>query len=358
MPEGTIFFPQEPVIRVTASIIEAQLIESYLLNTLNLQTMIASKASRVVSAAQGRGVYDFSLRRTHGRDAGIKVARASYLAGFGGTSNVFSSKRYGIPVVGTMAHAFVMAFKTELESFLAYGTAFPERTILLVDTYDTVKGIGNAILAGLELKKKGHRLRGIRLDSGDMVALSKTARKMLDTAGLEYVKIFASGDLDEFKIKELLSRGARIDNFGVGTRMGVSVDAPYLDVIYKISEVSDENGEFLPTMKLSKDKTTYPGRKQVFRLKNKKGNYEKDIVALEHEKNNGRLLLKKVVQRGKILYSPPPLHTMRDLLQAELDKFPGALREITGHFQYPVVVSAQLEKLAKGLSFKLSKSAG
>lgn len=221
IPEGTIFFANEPIIRVTAPIIEAQIIESFLLNAINLQTMIASKASRVVSSAGGRGVFDFALRRTHGFDAGIKVARASFIAGCRGTSCVLAGKLYKIPVVGTMAHSYVMSFKHELDSFLAYSNTFPERTTLLVDTYDTKKGIQNAINIGLYLAAKKYRLQGIRLDSGNIVALSKLARKMLDEAGLSYVKIFASGNLDEFKIKDLLDRGALVDNFGVGTNLSL-----------------------------------------------------------------------------------------------------------------------------------------
>ncbi|MBU1125883.1 MAG: nicotinate phosphoribosyltransferase, partial [Candidatus Omnitrophica bacterium] len=242
LPEGTVFFANEPLLRVTSSIIEAQIIESFLLNTINLQTMIASKASRVVHAAQGRKVYDFSLRRTHGAFAGIKVARASFCAGCAGTSNVAASQRYAIPAVGTMAHSFVMSFKDEMDSFLAYCHTFPSQTILLVDTYDTRRGIEHAVTIGHYLKSKGYRLQGIRLDSGDLVALSKHARKRFDEEGLKDTKIIASGNLDEFKIESLLKKRAPIDSFGVGTNMGTSIDAPCLDVIYKLCEVTDEEG--------------------------------------------------------------------------------------------------------------------
>ncbi len=354
MPEGTVFFANEPVVRVTASIIEAQIIETFLLNTINLQGTIASKASRVVSAACGRGVYDFSLRRTHGRDAAIKAARASYIAGFKGTSNVLAGKLYGIPIAGTMAHSFVMSFVSELESFKAYADTFPERTILLVDTYDTRKGVENAVRAGLELKKRGYNLLGIRLDSGDMVSLSKLARKILDASGLNYVKIFASGNLDEFKIKELLDKGAIADNFGVGTHMGVSIDAPCLDVIYKISEISARDGKFTPTMKLSAGKANYPGRKQVFRIKDKGGNFIKDILALEGEKINGTPLLVKVVSRGKIVYRAPSLEEMRRYLNVTLSGFPAGMREVYSKYKYPVEASLRLKKLTEGLRQKLS----
>jgi len=355
MPEGTVFFANEPLMRVTAPIIEAQLIESFLLNTINLQTMIASKATRVAGAACGRGVYDFSFRRTHGADAGIKVARASFIAGFKGTSCVLAGKLYKIPVTGTMAHSYVMAFKHELDSFLAYSTTFPERTTLLVDTYNTKKGIENAIRIGLYLESIKHRLQGIRLDSGDIAALSKSARSQLDKAGLNYVKIFASGNLDEFKIKELLAKGAQVDNFGVGTNMGTSSDAPSLDVIYKISEVTDENGDFLPTMKLSKGKVTYPGRKQVFRIKDKRGRFIKDILGLEKERINGEPLLIKIIQKGRIIYRLPALDKIRILLKNNLAKFPKAVRDTYPGWEYPVVISPQLKKLRRVLASQLEK---
>lgn len=355
MPEGTIFFANEPIIRVTAPIIEAQIVESSLLNTINLQTMIASKACRVVCAAGGKGVYDFALRRTHGTDAAIKVARAAYIAGFNGTSNVLAGKLYNLPIVGTMAHSYVMSFKHEIDSFLAYSSIFPERTILLVDTYDTKKGIKNAINIALYLKAKGFRLLGIRLDSGDIAGLSKFARETLDKAGLNYVKIFASGNLDEFKIKDLLMHRACIDNFGVGTHMGVSLDAPSLDVIYKISEVTDEDGNFLPTMKLSKGKVTYPGRKQVFRIKDKSGNFIKDIVGLEKEKINGTPLLIKVVDKGRIIYKAPSLKEIRLKTKNNLLKFPDRLKAVYPQYQYPVEISSGLKKLTLTLSQELKK---
>ena len=355
MPEGTIFFANEPIIRVTASIIEAQIIESFLLNTVNLETMIASKACRVVSAAGHRGVYDFSLRRTHGISAGIKVGRCAYLVGFRGTSNVLAGKLYKIPITGTMAHSYVMSFKHEMDSFLAYSNTFPGRTTLLVDTYDTKKGIQNAIIIGLYLKEKGYRLQGIRLDSGDIVWLSKLARKMLDKSGLDYVKIFASGNLDEFKIKKIIAQGACVDNFGVGTNMGTSIDAPSLDVIYKISEVTDEDGKFLPTMKLSKGKVTYPGRKQVFRMQDKKGRFRKDILGLEKEKIKGKPLLIKVVDRGKIFYRPPALEKIRRFVKKSLAQFPDKLQDVYPKYRYPVITSPQLNKLRQALVYQLEK---
>jgi nicotinate phosphoribosyltransferase len=350
MPEGTVFFPDEPIIRVTGSIIEAQIIESFLLNTVNLQSMIATKASRVALASQGKRVFDFALRRTHGRDAGIKVARSSFIAGFSGTSNVLAGKLYNIPVVGTMAHSYVMSFKHEIDSFLAYAETFPDKATLLVDTYDTKKGIENAIKTGLYLREKGYELQGIRLDSGDIAGLSKLARKMLDKAGLKYVQILASGNLDEFKIKELLDKGAAADSFGVGTNMGTSQDAPSLDVIYKISEVTDEEGNFLPTMKLSKAKVTYPGRKQVYRIKDGKGKFVKDILGLEKENIKGDKLLKKVVEKGNVIYNSSSLDKIKTHCRNNLLNFPKALREINSRYRYPIEISPGLLKLRRNLS--------
>jgi len=355
MPEGTVFFNHEPVIRITAPIIEAQIIESFLLNTVNLQTMIASKASRVIYAAKDKGVYDFSLRRTHGSEAGIKVGRATYIAGARGTSNVLAGKLYKIPIAGTMAHSFVMSFRQEMDSFLAYANTFPRATTLLVDTYDTKKGIENAVTLGLYLKEQGYFLQGIRLDSGDIAALSKLARKMLDAAGLGFVKIFASGNLDEFKIKELLKEGAMVDNFGVGTNMGTSIDAPCLDVVYKLSEVTGEDGKFCPVMKLSKGKITYPGRKQVFRARGRSGKFTKDIIGLEKEKINGKRLLIKVMEKGKLVYKPPSLEKIRKVLKDNFSGFPDGIKDTASRCSYTVAISPGLKKLSRDLSCQLTK---
>lgn len=350
MPEGEVFFANEPVLRVTANIIEAQIVESCLLNTFNLQSMVASKAARVVVAAQGRPVYDFALRRTHGAGAGVKGARSSYLAGASGTSCVLAGKLYSVPITGTMAHSFVMTFKNELESFLAYAETFPQKTILLVDTYNTAAGIENAITIGLLLREKGFKLQGIRLDSGDLAALSKLARVKLNRAGLAEVKIYATGNLDEFKIKKLLEKEACIDSFGVGTNMGTSIDAPCLDVVYKLSEVTDENSKFIPVMKLSKAKTTFPGRKQVFRVRGKQGKFLRDILALEGENIGGKPLLKKVISCGRMIYHSPSLEKTRDFVKENLFRFPSGLLDIYGTYNYPVAISPGLRRLKLNLS--------
>ncbi len=234
MPEGTVCFPNEPLLEVTAPIVEAQLVESAIVNQVHFQTLIASKAARCVEAAVGRRLVDFGLRRTHGYDAGLKAARSAYLVGFDATSNVLAGQRYGIPIAGTMAHSYVEAFGDEAESFRAFVRAYPDGTTLLVDTYDTVRGIERAAAVGRELAAAGHRLGGVRLDSGDLGADSAEARRILDAAGLTDATIFVSGNLDEHTIAALLAAGAPIDGFGVGTRMGVSADAPYLDMAYKL----------------------------------------------------------------------------------------------------------------------------
>jgi len=353
LPEGTIFFPGEPVLRVSAPIIEAQLVESYLLNTVNISVTIAAKAARVVSASCGRGVYDFSLRRTQGSGAGLIAARSSYIAGCRGSSNVLAGLRYGIPVVGTMAHSFVMSFKSEIDSFRAYASTFPDNTTLLVDTYDYKTGIENAIKAARELETKGHRLKAIRLDSGDLVKISKLARSLLDKAGLDYVEIFASGNLDEFKIERLVKKNAPIDNFGVGTNMGVSSDAPYSDVIYKLSEIIDKDAVAQPVMKLSQDKVTYPGRKQILRITDKRGLFLKDILALESERIEGKPLLVEVMKAGELVRKGPSLEEIRNSAINNLKLLPHRYKNLVTKQAYPVILSAGLKKMIADLKKEL-----
>ena len=356
IPEGTVVFPNEPLIRVTAPIIEAQLIETFLLNTINLQTTIATKAARVVYAAKGRTVIEFGLRREHGADAGMKVARASYIAGCSGTSNVLAGMVYGIPVFGTMAHSFVMFFSNELESFRAFARTFPDKTTLLIDTFDNIKGAENAVKVAKELEKQGFKLRGVRIDSGDLVAVSRQVRRILDKNGLGYVQIFASGDLDEYRIEELLNKGAKIDAFGVGTKMGTSADRPYVDIIYKLCERANEKGEFVPIMKLSEGKATLPGRKQVFRFKDEKGNFVKDIIALEGEEVGGEPLLVKVMEKGKIVYDLPSLEEIRKRALDNLARLPEKYKRLRGAAKYPVRLSPKLRKLIRELSEKLRET--
>ena len=356
VPEGTIAFPCEPLIRVTAPIIEAQLVETFLLNTVNLQTMIATKASRVVHAAKGKAIIEFGLRREHGIDAGMKVARCSYIAGCQGTSNVLAGLSYGIPVFGTMAHSFVMSYEKEIDAFRAFAKTFPNNSTLLIDTYDDIAGAEKAATVAKELEKKGCRLGGVRLDSGDLAEISKQVRKLLDNQGLQYVKIFASGDLDEFKIAELQKNGAKIDAFGVGTKMGTSADKPYVDVIYKLCETLNEKGSFSPIMKLSEGKVTLPGRKQVYRFKDKNGNFAKDMIALTDEKVKGKPLLVKVMEKGEIIYDLPSLDEIRVTAAESLSKLPEKYRKLTNAPTYPVELSQDLEVMIRKLKKKLIKT--
>lgn len=358
VPEGTIVFPNEPLIRVTAPIIEAQLIETFALNTVNLQTTIATKASRVVYAAKGKPVIEFGLRREHGVDAGMKVARASYIAGCAGTSNVLAGMKYGIPVFGTMAHSFVMFFSSEIGAFRAFTKTFPDKSTLLIDTFDNIKGAENAIIVAKELEEKGFKLRGVRLDSGDLVSISKKVRKILDDNALGYVQIFASGDLDEYRIEELLRKGAKIDSFGVGTKMGTSADRPYVDIIYKLCEKVNGKGAFQPIMKLSEGKATLPGRKQVFRLKDAEGNLVKDVIALEDEKVDGEPILVKVVEKGKVVYDFPTLEEIRERALENLSRLPEKYKRLRNAAKYPVELSPKLKKLIMELRRKLKKIEG
>ncbi|MGH2544328.1 MAG: nicotinate phosphoribosyltransferase, partial [Ardenticatenaceae bacterium] len=274
MPEGSIFFADEPVIEVTSPVVEAQLIETFLVNQANLQTVLATKASRVMHAARGKAVVDFAARRTHGTEAASKLARVGYMVGFASTSNVLAGGLYDIPISGTMAHSFVTAFDDEIDAFRAYALAFPDSTTLLVDTYDTLEGVRKAIDVAREMEGRGHRLRAVRLDSGDLLDLSLKTREMLDAAGLHDVQVFASGGLDEFQVDELLSAGAAIDGFGVGTLVGVSADAPWTDCAYKLVEYDGR-----PVLKLSSGKQTLPGPKQVHRFRDSQGCYERDVIS-------------------------------------------------------------------------------
>ncbi len=352
-PEGTIAFPCEPLIRVTAPIIEAQLVETFLLNTINLQTMIATKAARVVNAAQGKTVIEFGLRREHGIDAGMKVARCSYIAGCQGTSNVLAGLAYGIPVFGTMAHSFIMSYENEIGAFRAFAKTFPANSTLLIDTYDDIAGAEKAVVVAKELEKIGHKLSGVRLDSGDLTEMSKKVRKLLDEKDLSYVRIFASGDLDEFKIAELLENGAKIDAFGVGTKMGTSADKPYVDVIYKLCETMNTDGTYAPIMKLSEGKVTLPGRKQVYRFKNAEGNFEKDVIALADEKVDGEPMLVKVMEKGTITCDFPSLSEIRAAAAENHSLFPAKYKTVTGAAEYPVELSQNLEKMMENLRKKL-----
>jgi nicotinate phosphoribosyltransferase len=355
VPEGTVVFPEEPLMRITAPMIEAQLAETFILNTVNLQTVLTTKASRVVCAAQGRPVIEFGLRRTQGTDAGMKAARCSYMGGADGTSNVLAGMRYDIPVFGTMAHSFIMAFENEVESFEAFTRTFPEKSTLLIDTYDDLKGAENAARVAERLEKNGHRLDAVRLDSGDLLSLSKDVRRILDCHGLEYVKVFASGDLDEYKVEKLVEKGARIDAFGVGTRMSTSDDRPYVDIVYKLSG-RIENGIYAPAMKLSKSKLTLPGMKQVFRQRNGKGQYILDTIGLEDEKVKGQPLLQKIMENGRIVCNLPSLEDIRASAAKNLADLPEKYRKLRNAPRYPVRLSRKLKEIKKQVMQQLEEN--
>jgi len=346
IPEGRLFFKDEPVVEVTAPIIEAQIVETFIINQINLQSLVATKAARCVYAAKGRGVVDFSLRRTHGIDAGMKVARSSYLAGFAGTSNVRAGQYYGIPIVGTMAHSFVSSFEEEIASFRAFVSSFPDNSILLIDTYDTADGARKAIRVAKEMAAKGQRLRGIRIDSGDLAALAVEVRRIFDEAGLKDVKIIGSGGLDEYDLEKFSAANIPYDSYGVGTKMGVSGDAPWFDIAYKLVEY---NGR--PVLKLSTGKATWPGRKQVWRVSTSAGELKKDVVALRDEPVNGaEAMLVKVMEKGRRTSLTPSLDDIRSTFQREFQSLPDPHRAIRNPAFYPVEFSTQLSKLRQEIT--------
>jgi nicotinate phosphoribosyltransferase len=286
----------------------------------------------------------------------MKVARSSYIAGCQGTSNVLAGMAYGVPVFGTMAHSFVMSYEKEIDAFRAFAKTFPAKSTLLIDTYNDMAGAEKAAVVAKELEKKGFRLGGVRLDSGDLAETSKKVRMLLDEKGLGYVSIFASGDLDEYRIAELLSKEAKIDAFGVGTKMGTSADYPYLDVIYKLCETMNGKGEFSPIMKLSEGKITLPGRKQVYRFTDDKGYYKKDVVTLADEQVEGEPLLVKMMEKGKLRFDPPTLNAIRETAASNLKKLPEKYRKLTDTPSYPVELSQALSELVKQLEKKIRET--
>ncbi|MDH7512388.1 MAG: nicotinate phosphoribosyltransferase [Clostridiales bacterium] len=342
IPEGRIFFANEPILEVEAPLVEAQVVETFVINAVNLQAMIATKASRCFHVSEGRKLVDFSLRRTHGTDAGLKAARASFIGGFAGTSNVLAGKLYGLPVFGTMAHSFITSFSRETEAFRAFVRAFPEQAVLLVDTYDTLAGARKAAELGKEMAATGKKLLGVRLDSGDIAALSKKVRRILRRAGLSQASIFASGAFDEYKIHEVLRRGGDVDAFGVGTKMGVSSDAPYLDMAYKMVEYAGQ-----PVLKLSPGKETLVGKKQVFRFSSLSGKMRKDVIGLRDDSlKGGEPLLREVMRSGKIVGRLPSLPDIRERFLEEFSKLDVRYKAIKREEpRFPVELSPRLCRL-------------
>ncbi len=337
VPEGTVVFANEPIIRVTATLIEAQLIETYLLSTINYQTLVASKASRIVHAARGREVIDFGTRRAHGPQAGLLGARACFIGGCAGTSNVLAACELGIPPIGTVAHSWVMAYDDESESYEDFHKVFPDNTILLIDTYDTIKGAKLAT-------KIGKKLKGVRLDSGNLTLLSKKVRKILDDADLGHVKITASSDLNEYKISQMLDKGACIDSFGVGTEMVVSKDVPALGGVYKLVE-QEKEGRLLPKMKFSKDKATLPSKKQVYRFINNKGMFKKDVIGLIDEKFDAQKLLLPVMKKGKLVYKIPTVQQIQKVADKNVSQLPEKFKTLDCKTAYPVNISKRLKQI-------------
>jgi nicotinate phosphoribosyltransferase len=335
--EGTLVFAEEPILQVSGPILEAQVVETYLLSVINFEILIASKAARVVSAAQGRGVLEFGTRRAHGPEAGVRAARAAYVGGCVATSNVLAGYRYGIPLAGTAAHSWTQVFPTERESFEALLETFPEKAILLIDTYDSLTGAET--VAAL-----GRKVAGVRLDSGDLLEKSRRVREILDRHGLNRTRIVASGDLNEYKIEELVSQGAPINVFGVGTDLATSRDVPALSVVYKLVEV-ERGGRVEYKTKFSEQKVHFPGRKQVFRFwRDEQCHYDLIARADEHYAE-ASALLQPVMRGGKRLAPPPALAEVRARAMANLGRLPEVYRVLRSAPSYPVTKIAALERL-------------
>ncbi|MFY9268309.1 MAG: nicotinate phosphoribosyltransferase [Candidatus Manganitrophaceae bacterium] len=357
MPEGTIFFPNEPVVRITAPLPQAQLVETRLINLLHLQILIASKAARSVLAAPGKLLIDFGLRRAHGAEAGLLAARACYLAGFAGSATVLAEYLYGVPAYGTMAHSFIQAHEKEEEAFLRFAHAQPNNVVLLLDTYDTETAAEKVVSLAPRLKSAGIAIKGVRLDSGDLADHARKVRRILDEGGLPEVTIFASGNLDEYILRDLLTAGAPIDGFGVGSRLDTSADAPYLDCAYKLQEYAGR-----PRRKRSEGKATWPGRKQVYRRIGPDGRMEEDLLTLmvsvsssNHSQEviddpqGGKPLLQPVMREGKRLAPLPSLTESRKRAADELARLPERLRRLDEAPPYPVRIAPNLQKLAQAV---------
>ncbi len=335
--EGEFFFANEPVVVIEAPIIEAQIIETFLINTLQIQILVATKALRCYSVAEEKLLVDFGLRRAHGTDAGLKSARASYIGGFYGTSNVLAGKLFNIPIVGTMAHSFILSFEEEEKAFEAFAKNYPENTILLIDTFNTIEGAKKAIETA---KKLGIKLKGVRIDSGDLVKLSKEVRKILDENGFKDSIIIASGGIDEYKIKDLEESNAPINGYGVGTKLVVSADVPYLDCAYKLVQYDDR-----PVMKLSSKKTYLPSKKQVFR-NFENGYFQEDTIGLSNE-DLGKPMLKEIIKDGNLLYKLPDIKEIREKSINSLKVLPESIKDIENEQPYIPEVSQNLKEVVQ-----------
>lgn len=348
MAEGTVFFPDEPIIRVIAPLPQAQLVESRLINILHFQTLIASKAARVRLMSSGKLLVDFGLRRAHEASAGLFSARASYIAGFDGTSTVLAGKRWSIPLYGTMAHSFIQAGDNESEAFEAFSKSHPNATTLLIDTYNTEEAASRLGTLAQRLARQGIFIQAVRLDSGDLTRHSENVRRILDESGLSNVKIFASGNLDEYELHRLQKSKAPIDGFGVGTHMNTSADRAYLDCAYKLQEYAGR-----ARRKRSEGKSTWPGRKQVYRHYDSDGCMEYDQLSLITEPNSGQPLLTRVMVGGRSLQPQPSLTQSRDHARDELSKLPRRLRGLDSATPYPVRVTNSMIRLAAEVDNRL-----
>ncbi len=340
--EGELIFANEPILQIEAPLIEAQILETYLLTAINFQTSVASKASRIVQAAQSdgkfRGIMEFGSRRAHGPEAGVLAARASYIAGCIGTSNVLAGYKFGIPVYGTAAHSWTLAFESELEAFRKYSEVFPESSIYLIDTYNTIEGAKNAT-------RTGYKFIGVRIDSGDLEKTSKTVRQILNDNGFADAKIIVSGDLNEYKIEKLVKAKAPIDSFGVGTQLSTSADAPYIPVVYKLVEVAGNEGRIFKA-KFSPDKQTYPGKKQIYRIE-KNEYFEKDIIDLVNSGTQpaGNKLLHQWVKNGVRIKEFPGLEKTKKYALENLKKLPENFFNLYNKADFKIEFSAHLEKI-------------
>ncbi len=349
MPEGTIFFGDEPILRITAPLPQAQLVETRVINLLHYQSLIASKAARMVLAAQGRLLVDFGLRRAHGGEAGLMAARASYLAGLSGTATLLAERLYGIPTYGTMAHSYIEVHDDETTAFETFAISRPDNLTLLIDTYDSEAAARKVVALAPRLEARGIRISGVRLDSGDLVTLSKCVRGILDAGGLGHVTIFASGGLDERDIARLVASGAPIDGFGVGTCLATSSDVPALDCAYKLQVYAG-----IPRRKKSTGKATWPGAKQVFRRYEPDGRMAGDVVSLEGDRQQGEPLLQPVMRGGQRLGPRETLATCRDRAARNLARLPEALRSLEPTAPYPVEIAPALVSLAEEVDRRLA----
>ncbi len=354
MSEGTIFFANEPVLRVVAPLPEAQLVETRLMNILNFQALIASKAARLMLCAPGKQLVDFGLRRAHGAEAGLMAARASYIAGFAGTATVLAEQMFGIPTFGTMAHSYIEAYEDEATAFETFAHARPDHLTLLLDTYDTENAARKVVALAPRLRRAGIRISSVRLDSGDLIALARSVRHILDQGdGLRDVAIFASGGLDESTIAAIIRSGAPIDGFGIGASLTTSADVPFLDCAYKLQEYAG-----LPRRKYSAGKATLPGRKQVWRRYDRKGGMAGDTLSVEGDRQAGDPLLQLVMQNGRRSGPAPSLADIRAHATRELARLPEPLRRLDPKASYPVEVADALVQLAAQVDARLKMQQG